>query len=53
MSIFKAVRSYFSLTKKEFMFTDTVSGLAVYSFTDCYGDKWMKDSRWGFFSVKN
>lgn len=50
--MFKAIKSYFTLEQREFMFTDVVSGKSVYKFVDCYGDAWMKDSRWSLFKVR-
>ena len=47
----KKIKSYLSLKRTAYAFTDSVSGKAVYYYEDCYGDIWMKDSRWGFFAV--
>lgn len=52
MNFIQKIRSYFSLNDETYLFTDHISGNKVYSYTDCYGNKWMKDSRWGLFSVK-
>ena len=50
--MFKKIRSYFSLTYVMFLFTDIVDGHSVNEYIDCYGDKYMKNSKWGSFSVK-
>lgn len=47
----KAIKSYLSLERIAYAFTDTVSGKVVYYYRDCYGDVWMKESRWGMFRV--
>jgi hypothetical protein len=48
----KAIKSYLSLQWKCNLFTDSVSGKTVSLYVDCYGDEYMKESRWGLFSVK-
>ena len=48
----KKIKSYLSLESHYFAFTDVVSGKAVCVYVDCFGELWMKDSRWSFFRVK-
>ena len=48
----KSIRSYFTLKYTGHAFTDTVSGKGVKYYRDCFGDVWMKESRWGLFRVK-
>ncbi len=52
IDLFKSIKSYFTLKKIATGFTDGVSGKTVCYYKDCYGDVWMKDSRWSFFGVK-
>ena len=33
-------------------FTDTVSGMEVFRFTDRLGRKWLANSAWGWFRVQ-
>lgn len=47
----KNIKSYFSLEFQYHAFVDVVSGNDVCVYVDCYGDLYMKDSRWAFFSV--
>jgi len=47
----KWIKSYFTLRMTDCLFVDKVSGLTVCSYVDCYGDRWMKDSRWSLFRV--
>ena len=47
----KLIKSYCSLKFVRHEFNDKVSGLRVSSYFDCYGDVWLKDSRWSFFRV--
>ena len=47
----KAIISYFTLEYEAYLFTDTVSGMAVNVYVDKYSERWMKDSRWSFFRV--
>lgn len=48
----RALKSYFSLVRTGYAFTDTVDGRGVHYYKDCYGDVYLKNSRWGFFKVK-
>ncbi len=51
--MFKRIKSYFTLKETELAgFTDMVSGKQVRKYRDCYGDLWMKESRWALFAVK-
>lgn len=52
IDLFKAIRSYFTLRKIADGWTDAVSGKAVSYYEDCFGDVYMKDSRWSLFKVK-
>lgn len=45
------LKSYLTLSRTAYAFTDTVSGKAVYYYEDCYGDVYLKDSRWSLFAV--
>jgi hypothetical protein len=45
----RSIKSYLSLKRIGYAFTDTVDGRGVYYYRDCYGDIWMKNSRWGLF----
>lgn len=47
-----ALRSYLSLRWVENLFTDHISGKQVSLYEDCFGKRYMKDSRWGFFKVE-
>lgn len=48
----RALRSYFSLVRTGYAFTDTVDGRGVHYYKDCFGDVYLKNSRWGLFKVK-
>lgn len=48
----RAIKSYFSLQHEYCAFRDNVSGKMVSVYRDCYGDLWMKDSRWSLFRVR-
>lgn len=48
----KRIKSYLSLRSIGRAFTDTVTGKPIYYYMDCYGDVWMKTSKWSLFSVK-
>lgn len=48
----KWIKSYLSLKKVADGWTDGVSGKTVSYYQDCFGDMYMKDSRWSFFGVK-
>ena len=48
----KAIKSYFTFRYHYSAFRDVVSGKMVNVYIDCYGDLWMKDSRWALFRVK-
>lgn len=48
----KAIKSYLSLKRIRDAFTDKVSGKVVCIYKDCYGNEWLKDSRWSFFKVE-
>lgn len=45
----RSIKSYLSLKRIGYAFTDTVDGQGVYYYRDCYEDIWMKNSRWGLF----
>ena len=47
----RKIKSYMTLKYLDYAFTDTVSGNSVNYYEDCYGDIWLKESRWGFFAV--
>lgn len=46
------LKHYFSLKFRGFAFNDIVTGEAVFYYEDCFGEIWMKNSRWSFFRVK-
>ena len=46
------LKHYFTLEYRGFAFTDIVTGEGVFFYEDCFGDVWMKNSRWGLFRVK-
>ncbi len=46
------IQSYLSLDKGTYLFTDIISNERVMSFTDRFGKKWMKESRWSLFRVE-
>lgn len=48
----RAIKSYLSLTKQYDSFVDVVSGKTVSVYCDCFGDLYLKDSRWALFKVK-
>ncbi len=48
----KSIKSYFSLEYHYDSFRDVVSGKMVSVYCDCYGDLWLKDSRWALFKVR-
>lgn len=50
-AMIKTIKSYLSLEKIGYAFSDSVSGKAVNYYRDCYGKVWLKDSRWGLFRV--
>jgi hypothetical protein len=47
----RLLKHYFSLKYAGYAFRDQVSGDSVYYYTDCFGERWMKTSRWAFFRV--
>jgi hypothetical protein len=47
----RSIRSYFTLTRIGYAFTDLTAGRSVYYYEDCYGDIWLKTSRWSLFRV--
>lgn len=49
----RMIKSYMTLKFVEFKFTDAVTLKPVYLYVDCYGDKWMKTSRFALFRVKS
>lgn len=46
------IKSYLSLKWQYSAFRDVVSGEMVSVYRDCYGDLWLKNSRWSLFRVK-
>ena len=48
----KWLKHYFSLKYDDFAFIDVVSRKMVCYYIDCYGKKFMKDSRWSLFEVE-
>ena len=48
----RTILSYLTLKYISPAFTDSVSGKPVSYYKDCYGEVWMKESRWGLFRVK-
>lgn len=48
----KLIKSYFTLKHHYVAFIDNVSCKPVSVYVDCYGDLWLKDSRWSLFKVK-
>jgi hypothetical protein len=48
----RAIKSYLSLKRIGYAFTDKVDGAGVYYYKDCYGVVYLKNSRWGLFKVK-
>jgi len=49
--IIQSIKSYLTLKLHYRCFRDVVSGNYVSMYIDCYGDLYMKDDRWSFFSV--
>ena len=47
----KKIRSYFTLKFHYSAFQDRISGKKVCMYVDCFGDLYLKDNRWSFFSV--
>ena len=47
----KRLKSYLSLERIGYAFTDIVEGKGVYYYRDCYGRVYMKNSKWALFSV--
>ena len=48
----RKIKSYFTLKFRYSAFIDVVSGKMVNVYADCFGDLWLKDSRWSLFRVK-
>ena len=48
----KKLKSYFTMKFVSFAFTDSVDGKRVNYYIDCHGDKYMKNYKFGLFSVK-
>ena len=48
----RKIKSYLTLKRIGYAFSDSVSGKAVYYYEDCYGDVYMKDNRWSTFAVR-
>ena len=48
----QSIKSYLSLRWVENLFIDSVSGSTVALYEDCYGKRYMKESRWGLFKVE-
>ena len=48
----KSIYSYFTLKLEGFAFNDIVSGNSVYYYIDCYGDRYLKESKYSLFKVK-
>lgn len=46
--MFKALKSRWTMEKTGQSFTDSVSWGVVYYWVDCYGDRWMAETKWGF-----
>lgn len=46
-------KSYFSLEFVQSEFMDVVSGKQVCRYRDCFGDEYLKDSRWSTFRCKS
>lgn len=46
------LKHYFSLQYVSMEFTDSVSGLAVCKYVDCFGNHVLKDNRWSLFEVQ-
>ncbi len=51
-NLIKWFKSYFTLQKVGEGWTDGVSGKTVSYYKDCFGEVYMKDSRWALFRVK-
>jgi len=50
----KVIKSYFSLRLVEYCtFMDVVISKPVSTYVDCYGEYWLKTSRWAFFRVES
>ena len=47
----RSIKSYFTLAFHHRAFRDVVSGKMVNVYIDCFGDYWMKSSRWALFRV--
>lgn len=52
MKIIREIKSYLTLKYEYQSFRDMVSGKMVSVYSDCYGDLWLKDSRWSLFKVR-
>ena len=50
--MFKIIKSYLSLEFVETRFTDAVSGKDVNLYVDCFGEKWLKNSKRSLFRVR-
>lgn len=47
-----SLKRYFSLKLVDFACPDRITSRNVYIYEDCYGDRWLKNSRWSLFAVQ-
>ena len=50
--MFKSVVSYFTLKYDSDYALHMGCGKMIKLYTDCYGETWMKSSRWGFVRLR-
>jgi len=53
MRIIKNLRSRLTMVRQQTLFYDKVNGKAVNEYTDCFGKKWMAQSKFGFRTSSN
>lgn len=52
MNILQEIKSYLTLEFVSSRFRDIVSGKMVCEYKDCYGNRFLKDSRYSFFKIE-
>ncbi len=53
MRIIKSLRSRLTMVRQQTLFYDKVNGKAVIEYKDCFGKKWMAQSKFGFRTSNN
>ena len=53
MRIIKSLRSRLTMVKQYTLFIDRVNRKAVFEYKDCFGEKWMARSKFGFRTKMN